>query len=363
MNFGRVANTVIIIVSYRNPSDVVSCLTALAQLDPNSSFDVFICENGGEDHFRQLVMRLANSNELCSDGVLCELTCNNYFSEMAQFRLLPRASRVSIGCAFDNLGYAGGINVWLRVIESLEGWDGVWILNPDTEPKTNALAALIERAQVGGIGMVGSTILEAGSDDIVRFRGGLHWQKFLARPIAVGIGESLDATCDLAKIESTMDSLSGASMYVTRSCIERIGLMNESYFLFFEDLDWGVRAKGLGLGYAKDSVVTHKRGTTTGSARNLAAVSRLAVYLEHRNGIHFVRRHFSHFVALRIIVSLLYAARFLFARSPKNCLAVFDGVVAGLRGELGKPGWYQVDNITNECSARRKDDFKLQFPR
>jgi N-acetylglucosaminyl-diphospho-decaprenol L-rhamnosyltransferase len=223
----------------------------------------------------------------------------------------------------------------------MDGWKGAWILNPDTEPEAGALAALVGRAELGGKGMVGSTILEAGSDDVVRFRGGLHWQRFAARSIAIGLHESIGAPFDLCAVENAMDGPSGASMYVTRKCLDQVGLMDESYFLFFEDLDWGVRAKKLGLGYASTSIVAHQRGTTTGSAGGLAAMSKLAVYLQHRNGIHFVRRHFPWSLPVRIAVSILHAFRFLIHRAPGNFLATLEGVLAGLKGETGQPDWHR----------------------
>ena len=130
-------------------------------------------------------------------------------------------------------------------------------------------------------------------------------------------------------------------MYVTRACTEAIGLMDERYFLFFEDLDWGVRAKVSGLGYASGSIVAHKRGTTTGSARGAANIPRLSVYLEHRNGIHFVRRHFPKTLPLRVATSLLYAARYLMCRAPRTALAALEGIAAGLRGEIGRPSWHR----------------------
>ena len=41
-----------------------------------------------------------------------------------------------------------------------------------------------------------------------------------------------------------MDSPTGPSMYVTRDCIERIGLMDESFFLYWEEVDWGDSRQG-----------------------------------------------------------------------------------------------------------------------
>jgi GT2 family glycosyltransferase len=115
-----------------------------------------------------------------------------------------------------------------------------------------------------------------------------------------------------------MDCPSGASMYVTRACLEKIGPIDERFFLFCEDLDWGVRARSCGLGYASASIVAHKRGATTGSARSLVTIPRLSVYLQHRNDIHFVRKHFPWTLSISVVVLFLYAVQYLIGGSPNN---------------------------------------------
>jgi GT2 family glycosyltransferase len=117
--------------------------------------------------------------------------------------------------------------------------------------------------------------------------------------------------------------------------------MEDSYFLFFEDLDWGARAKKFGLGYASDSIVAHRGGTTTGSSGTLRGLSKLSVYLEHRNAIHFVRKYRPWTLPIRVVVSLLYALRFLAHGAPGNSVATLEGLFAGLRGEIGQPAWHQ----------------------
>ena len=73
---------------------------------------------------------------------------------------------------------------------------------------------------------------------------------------------------DPEDVERRMDSPTGPSMYVTRDCIERIGLMDEFFFLYWEEVDWAMRAKATcGIGYAHNSVVPHISGSTTGAAR------------------------------------------------------------------------------------------------
>ena len=331
-----IAETAVVIVGYNNPDDVVQCLAALSRAARAPRFDVFICENGGRVAYERLIRRLVDQR-VCRDSA--RVAAPPPFMAARRMALRGQSTSVLIGCAEGNLGYAGGVNAWLRPLMDQDGWNGVWILNPDAEPEPDALGALVARAESGRKGMVGSTILETGSEELVRFRGGLQWRPLSARSVAIGLGERLDAPVDLAAIERSMESPSGASMDVTRRCIEQIGLMDDSYFLFFEDLDWGARAKKFGLGYARASIVAHKRGTTTGSAGRGAALSRLAVYLQHRNAIHFVRRHHPWSLPARIALSTLFALRFLLHRAPGNSAATLAGLAAGLRGERGVPAW------------------------
>jgi GT2 family glycosyltransferase len=339
----HVAPVAVLIVGYRNSADIETCLGAISRTVAVPGFDVFICENGGAASYRTLLSDLIGQNGPCAPG--CREGCDEWqtirMPRVERLRLKTTESNVWVGCAAENLGYAGGINAWLTQLLSADGWKGIWILNPDTEPSPGALAALMQRAESAGKGMVGSTIIDSGRANYARIRGGLHWQRLLGRCVAIGRGERMEGLSDIGAIEAAMDSASGCSMYVTRGCVEKIGPMDERYFLFFEDLDWGIRAKPFGLGYASDSHVEHQRGTTTGSAKTLSAIPKLSVYLEHRNSIHFVRAHFAWTLPIRIAASLLYSLRFLLAGAPHNFSASFQGLLAGLRGEIGRPGRYR----------------------
>ena len=64
--------------------------------------------------------------------------------------------------------------------------------------------------------------------------------------------------------------------------------MEERYFLYIEDLEWGLRAKRTNnIGYAFESVVYHKGGTTVGTG-TVKTVSPFATYLGYRNRMLFV---------------------------------------------------------------------------
>ena len=157
----RRAEVAIIIVGFRNASDIEACLSALSISSFTPDFDVFVSENGGQLSYQHLVQRLIDPQGPCNvterDDVSEKLK-GNQFVEVRQLEFKARPSRVFIGCSPDNLGYAGGINIWLQRLLNIDGWNGVWILNPDTEPEPTALNALVERAEKGKKAMVGSTI-------------------------------------------------------------------------------------------------------------------------------------------------------------------------------------------------------------
>jgi N-acetylglucosaminyl-diphospho-decaprenol L-rhamnosyltransferase len=330
----------ILIVGYRNPQDVRACLAALSRLTPESRFDVLICENGGREWFEKLNLALLDPQGPCrpSEHEIDFLAwSDSRLVGVNTLVLKDRPARVWIGCAAENLGYAGGVNVWIETILVNAEWNGIWVLNPDSEPEPAALQALIERSTTGNKGMVGSTIVPTISGGRVHCRAGHHWRKSRTNLALIGFGEPLDAAVDLQDIEAKLDCIAGGSMYLTRECLEKIGPMDERFFLFYEDADWSVRAKQLGLGYAPDSIVPHKGGTTIGSARLRADRSRLSVYLESRNHIHFVRLHWRRYLPLAIILSCVYATTYLVAFAPKNFIAAVQGLWAGLRGETGRP--------------------------
>ena len=332
----------VVIVGYRNPDDITLCLDALSRAAPEPAFDVFVCENGGKDAFDRLASLLSSNAGPCeahagANGALT-IGGSDLLEEVRRLKLRGRDSSVWLAQAAYNLGYAGAINSVVAQLLRGSDWRGLWVLNPDTIPDSLALAKLVERAVVGGKGLVGSTIVARDQPERVGVRAGHHWLPLTSRTITVGLWERSDAPVDVAAIESTLDGISGASMFITRDCLERIGLMDERFFLYYEDLDWGLRAKRFGLGYAADSIVRHKGGTTLGSASiHRANKSWLAIYLEHRNRIHFTRKHFPHLIVAAHVFSLLHAVRYLIGGTFADFRAAFEGWLAGVKGEYGPP--------------------------
>jgi len=340
----------VLIVAYGNAADVVRCLTALCRARSKPGFEIFICENGGAQAYAELIAALTAENGPCrnlgDDNVL-------HAPLLEARRLLSLETEapgtlVHLGQATENLGYAGGVNAWLRPLMAVPDWTAAWILNPDTEAAPDALLELAAYADRWGKGMVGSRLIPTAEPEFVHSRG-LHWCKGRAVARAVDLRSPRDFEPDPQSVDARIDAPSGASLYVTRGCMERIGLMDERYFLFFEDLEWGMRARQqFGVGYAHRSVVVHAGGTTIGSSSRTAQQSPLSVYLEYRNSILFVREKFPIWLLWTIMVQFSRIAVKARAYPIGSFKAAFRGIVDGVRGESGRPD----DFLRNHKNAK-----------
>jgi len=327
----------VIIVSFCTPRDVVQCLASLDALAVWPHFDVYICENGGPAAWDELCEAISGPEGACDPVVPALTAVTPRFSRIAGFRLRRSRRNVLVGEATGNLGYAGGINAWLVPLLEVPDWTACWILNPDTTVMPDTLAALVTQATERRLDMVGSRIMRAGTEKAVHMRG-LSWRPVRASPVSVGRGAPPEASSDVATTEAELDAASGASVYVARACAEWLLPLDERYFLYFEDLDWGIRSRreGFRIGYADDSVVIHRCGTSIGSSVRGSLGSALSTYLEFRNRLLFVRTHYPRWVVWTFLMSHVHALRLL----PKGGIGpACQGIRAGLRGEVGRPDW------------------------
>jgi N-acetylglucosaminyl-diphospho-decaprenol L-rhamnosyltransferase len=329
------------VVGFRNPTDIADCLRALAKLSRAQAFEVLIVENGGDESMSMLLKRLDNGDLVQRQDEPGDvgLAVRPASKAVHLYRLPNTMSDTSVyvrvAQAPSNLGYGAGINFWLRPLLEAPGWTGIWVLNPDTMPMPQALVELITTARRRHKGMVGSCLVDTDRPGEVATRG-LHWNSARARVEGIGHGAPISEVADLTEIEDLLWAPSGASFYVTRALIEQIGLMEERYFLYFEDLDWGMKARHLGqLTHAPNSMVLHKHGTTIGSSSSYRSRSTLSEYLETRNLILFVRTHFPQLVWWAVIMRLPYIARYGVVGALINFRAGIAGLVAGLRGHDG----------------------------
>lgn len=197
------------------------------------------------------------------------------------------------------------------------------------------LAALVGQASVRQLGMVGSRIMRAGTDQAVHMRG-LSWRLVRASPVSVGRGAPPEVSPDVTTTEAELDAASGASVYISGACAEWLLPLDERYFLYFEDLDWGIRTQraGFRIGHANDSVVIRRCGTSIGSPVRGSMGSTLSICLEFRNRLLLVRTHYRRWLVRTFLMSHFYALRLLLKGGIRSA---FQGIRAGLRGVVGRP--------------------------
>jgi hypothetical protein len=160
-----------------------------------------------------------------------------------------------------NLGYAGGVNAGTRWAQ--ESWHphAFWILNNDLVAQRGALRALVAASeQVPDAGLCGSVLLEWDDPSQVQAVGGVYCRW-------LGVGRHVTRLPRPCGISLDMDYPVGASLYVTQAYIDRVGLMEEGYFLYYEEMDWVERGRRRGFRpvIALDSRLRHKEGASTGS--------------------------------------------------------------------------------------------------
>jgi GT2 family glycosyltransferase len=299
----------ICIVGFRNADDIRRCLSAVER-SSHTDFDVVICENGGADAHRALAA--------------------------AAPAVLSGGQTVTIVKADRNLGYAGGVNLAMAQSPDADAW---WVLNPDTAPEPGALAALVARLAAGDCDAVGGTLYLP--DGKVQSYGGL-WQTPLGRAVSMGYGAPADAAVDARDIERRQSFLSGASMLIGRRFFETVGPMREDYFLYCEEVEWFLRARGKGmrLGFAPDARVLHMAGTTTGSHEAFDRMPKTPVYLNERNRILLTRDLWPGLAPVVAAGALaVIAARFGRRRAWRQMGFALQGWFAGVANRRGAPAW------------------------
>lgn len=158
-----------------------------------------------------------------------------------------------------NLGFAGGNNVGTRWALA-QGADAVWLLNNDATAAPAALEELIRTDEARpDAGAIGTRIYETRRPDVLQCWGG-GWINLWA-----GRAREFDVRVD----ETSLDYISGCSLYLPRRALERCGMLDEGFFMYFEDAELSLRyrAAGFKLAVADAARVEHKGGASSRPGR------------------------------------------------------------------------------------------------
>ncbi len=234
----------IVVLNYRNCEKTIRCIESITQLDyPNK--ELVIVDNASLDGSASRIRAV-----------------------------FPWA------CVLEsptNVGYAGGNAIGYQYFLS-RPVEYLWILNNDTRVDSAALGHMVgEFEKDPGLGAVGSMIVDERAGGAVLAAGGGQVDFWLGRVRHV---RDLDDGRGL-------DYVSGASMLVPMKVLERVGFIDDAYFLYYEDADFcfTLRDKGLRLATARQAVVYHDESSSIGR-KSLAQC-----YYMNRSFVRFMVRH------------------------------------------------------------------------
>ncbi|MBI5504951.1 MAG: glycosyltransferase family 2 protein [Deltaproteobacteria bacterium] len=152
----------------------------------------------------------------------------------------------------ENRGYAGGANAGIELAMS-EGADWIWLLNTDLSLPSDVLSALARGAgDDPRCGMIAPVLVE--TDGSVQAWGGGRVNLW------TGVSRHLTSKTEQPHY------LSGACLLLRAAMLREVGLFDERYFFYWEDVDLGFRAREAGwtLAVADDCRVEHREGSTLG---------------------------------------------------------------------------------------------------
>ena len=234
-----------------------------------------------------------------------------------------------------NLGFAGGNNRGLELALNNPEIDLFWLLNNDTIVEPDTVRKLRQAfTDAPDHAMLGTPIRLYHDRDRHQLLNGMRFNKWTGAAAGIAGGSPVDSPFDRQDVIAKSDFVCGASLAVTRPFLEDVGPLEERFFLYYEEIDWAMRAKKgrHRTGFADQAIVYHKEGASAGSASRLSrrARSPLSEYHHIRSKMIFCRKHFPALLPLYFAQNLVIFARRVARRQPQQARAV-------LRATFGRP--------------------------
>jgi hypothetical protein len=313
----------VLILNWNGWKDTIECLESVFRLN-YSNYQVIVCDNMSQDSSMEHIIEWAEGIENISveiDHPLAFLSTppiqkplpfielNQKEEEKIQTEKISNIPLILIQTGA-NLGFAGGNNVGLRYALKRDDFEFVWLLNNDTVVDPDCLRRMVNYSlSRKRPNTCGSRILFYDDPKVIQALGGAHYYKW--RGIAsttLGRYKSANDYIDPAIYERRLSYITGASWLIPKKFLKEVGLMEEGYFLYFEEIDWCIRGHDkFELCYADDAFVYHKEGQSIGSPSGDKTSSMLSDFYIFRNKLIFTRKYFPKALLTAYITTFLQA--------------------------------------------------------
>lgn len=323
---GSFPRVFILILNFNGWRNTLECLESVLRLD-YPDYRIVVIDNGSDDGSLGKIKDWAAGKILVDSkffsGNLLDKPVywkeyDRKIAEMgglpeleAEIEMLPSNRRMIIIQTGANLGYAGGNNVGIKYALACSA-DYVWLLNNDTIVDKESLSAMIKLAESNTkIGLVGPKILFYDKPQIIQSVGG--W---------VGINPfhqlrrafpALDDGSWNYYIEPHL--IYGTALLAKCDVFEEIGLLDERYFMYYEDNEFNYRAKTKGWksAYCWEAKIWHKEAGSASCWKDP-----LRDYYLTRNGLYFYWNVFPKVAFILAFVPILVLKIFIKCRKKRG---------------------------------------------
>lgn len=269
----------IIIVNYNSYLDTIECVKSI-QTHITHPYKVYLVDNCSTNNSVHKIECFLNS--------LDKIT----------------STTISFIKSKENNGFAAGNNIGIEFAKENDSPSFFWLLNNDTVLNEDALLPLVEcYKSEKNIGILGSKLLFYSNPSVIQGLGGV-FNPLTTKIELIGSMEADDGQYE--DKNPIVDFSIGASLFISAKKIEIIGPMSEEYFLYFEELDWSLRAKlkGFKLLCCTKSRVYHKQGKSTGNKLTGTKVLEMQA-LQYRNLLIIYKKYFRIYYLSAVIITFL----------------------------------------------------------
>ncbi len=296
----------IVVLNYNNWADTIACAESLL-LGDYDNFRLIIVDNDSPDNSMHYIRLWAEGrlsswtpprdplHELSSPAVQKPVDFV-YYEDDAYVRECSGDHKVVLLQSGQNRGYSAGNNIGIRYAKSRGDFDYIWILNNDTVVRRDTLTRLVAfAAENSHLGLIGTTLLFYDLPDKIQafgasFNPRLAVQKhYLAHaPYSRSLVSQFD--------QKQLDYIIGASMFMSRKCIDAIEWMPEEYFIYFEEIDIATncRRKGLDFAICTEAIVYHKESVSIKQENR--KTSAFSDFYAMRNRLIVTRKYYPRFL-------------------------------------------------------------------
>lgn len=355
----ELSGVAIVLLNYNGAKDTLACVDSL--LDSDLLFSrLIICDNRSPDGSFEtlkagLCARSARMAEararagLQDDIELIDVRADDRTSQSTRRSFGAWVTLVDNG---SNKGFAAGCNAGLVLAFNDPSIEWFWLLNNDTIVAPDCLSNFLRAARSRpAVDLWGNTVIYHDNPTQVQALGGGTLNSRTAATRHIGAWHPADEVHDhpafVDDVEKQMDYALGASMFASRRWLEQVGLLNEAYFLYYEELDWSTRGKRIGLvmGYAPAARIFHKEGASIGTAPSGGSAT--SVLHLARSRVLFARQHMRKQYMLYVFAGIHWQAMKFFIKTRVNlATASLRGLYGGLTAKLPSKGTKSLDPMS-----------------